>query len=364
MKYSVLNVIDSLNVGGAERVVITLCNILKATDVQVSVCVLTNKLTLLPYLDSRIPVYQLNRTFKWNPLKLNEVHRLCSGFDIVHIHLRYNLRYIGLAKFLFRGKYRLLLHDHYGDIEQDKSVPAGLSFFMLRAWYVGVHPALARWAGEHVGLPSHRTFILANTILKNSTSASPLFSGNSESSFRFVKIANFRASKNQAFAVELMAALVKTKHTASLDLIGGVNDRDYCNHIRQMIDHLGLNQQIEMNHEIADVQPVLHRYSLAIHTASLESGPLVLLEYLALGLPFLAYKTGQVAVELQSAFPEFFLSSFHIQEWIDRIYEILNMDVAALQKRMVQYFDHHYTPEAYGKRCQDIYTRILTTDRG
>lgn len=359
----VIQVVDSLNVGGAERVLITLCNILKTADVQIAVCLLTDNLGLLPYLDKRIPVHRLNRRFKWNPLKLYEVHRMCSAFDIVHVHLRYNLRYIGLAKFIFRGKYTMLLHDHFGDIEQVKSIPVGLSFFMQRSWYVGVHPALSRWAIEHVGLQSHRAFVLSNTILKNGKAISPQFTVDSEkSSFRFVKVANFRTSKNQVFAVQLMAAFVR-KHPASLDLIGRINDSYYCNHIRQVIDEECLTKQITLNHEITDVQPMLHQYSLAIHTASLESGPLVLLEYLALGLPFLSYKTGQVADELQSDFPEFFMSTFHVHEWIDRIFEIFRMDVPALQKRMMHYFEQHYAPEVYGKKCQDIYNQMLKADR-
>ncbi|MBX2970366.1 MAG: glycosyltransferase [Cyclobacteriaceae bacterium] len=357
----VIQVIDSLNVGGAERVLVTMCNILKAQQVDVLVCVLTDKLGLLQCLESGIPVYRLNRKFKWNPWKLYQVHRLCSDFDIVHIHLRYNLRYIGLAKILFGGSYQLLLHDHYGDIEQDKSIPIGLSFFMKRSWYAGVHPVLTKWAIEQVGVQSQQAFVLANTILKSATAISPQLTGDLEKSpVRLVKVANFRPSKNQTFAIQLMAALLK-KHPASLDLIGGVNDRNYYARIRNMIEQEHLMNQVTCQHEVADVQPVLHRYTMAIHTASMESGPLVLLEYMALGLPFIAYKTGQVADELQLYFPEFFMTTFDIDEWEVQVGKILKMDLPALQHRMMQHFDKYYAPEVYGKKCQDIYASILNT---
>jgi glycosyltransferase involved in cell wall biosynthesis len=358
----VIQVIDSLNVGGAERVLVTMCNILKAQQVEVSVCVLTDKLGLLQYLEKGIPVYRLNRKFKWNPWKLYQVHRLCSGFDIVHIHLRYNLRYVGLAKILFRGKYQLLLHDHYGDIEKDRSIPVGLSFFMKRSWYVGVHPALARWAIEQVGVQSQRAFVLTNTILKDPTAMLPQLTGDLEKSpLRLVKVANFRPSKNQTFVIQFMGALLK-EHSASLDLIGGVNDRDYYARICNMIEKQHLMNQITCHHEVADVQPVLHHYTLAIHTASMESGPLVLLEYMAVGLPFIAYKTGQVADELQSYFPEFFMTTFDIDEWVTQVGKILKMDLPALQHRMMQHFHQYYAPEVYGKRCQNIYASILNTN--
>lgn len=359
MKPRVLHIIDSLNIGGAERVLISLANILKSLQVDVSILVLTDKLDLLPYLDARIPVLRLNRKFKWSIRKLYEVHRICMRFDLVQVHLRYNLRYIGLAKFIFKGKYQVLLHDHYGDIEKDKSVPLGLPFFMSRAWYVGVHPALTQWAQDHVHIAQQRTFILPNTIIRNQEAASPILNVISEKlRMNLVLVSNFRPSKNQEFAVKLMAHLVDT-HQLQLELIGQINDSSYLEMIQQGIYQSNLTGSIKINHHVKDIQPILYQYQLAIHTASMESGPLVLLEYLALGLPFVAFKTGQVADELSHSFPEFFVDTFELKAWSSRIKSVLSMDLPTLQQRMIKHFDQHYSPQVYGKKCLEIYDVIL-----
>lgn len=355
----VIQIIDSLNVGGAERVLIGLCNILQSQGVKVSVCVLTDKLNLLPYLDKQIPVYRLRREFKWSLFKLYEINRLCSSFDIVHVHLRYNLRYVGLAKLLFGGKYRIVLHDHFGDIEKDRTVPRGLSFFMTRAWYIGVHPALLEWAVNDVKIKREQVFFLANTIQKSTSANMPdLKDAVERSEFSLIKVANFRPSKNQVFAVRLLEQLSK-QQVVKLALIGGINESEYYKEVRASVMQMSLNNQVEFIHDIKDVQPELYKYTLAIHTASMESGPLVLLEYLAVGLPFLAYKTGQVAEELQPDFPEFFLETFKIQDWIDRIQLILKMNLPALQQRMIKHFERQYAPEVYGERCQALYRQIM-----
>lgn len=355
----VIQIIDSLNVGGAERVLISLSNILYAQGQSVSVCVFTDKLSLLPFLDGRIPVYQLKRTFKWNLIKLYEINRLCNGFDIVHVHLRYNLRYIGLAKLLFRGKYRIVLHDHFGDIEQNKTIPSGMRFFMSRAWYIGVHKSLVKWAVEDANVKRARAFFLANTIQKNHKARLPNLEDISERShLAIIKVANFRISKNQLFAVRLVEQLSK-HYTVKMVLTGGINEPDYYAKVQQLVGELGLSNQVGFVHDLKDVQPELYKYTLAIHTASMESGPLVLLEYLAVGLPFLAYKTGQVAEELQPDFPEFFLETFKIQDWIDRIQLILNMNLPSVQKRMIEHFERQFAPEVYGDRCQALYRQIM-----
>ena len=64
-----------------------------------------------------------------------------------------------------------------------------------------------------------------------------------------------------------------------------------------------------------NIQSKLSNYQIAIHVAHSESGPLVLMEYLIQGLPFLAHKTGEVADVLYSELPECFVNSLEKHEW-------------------------------------------------
>lgn len=352
----VIHVIDSLNVGGAERVLITLCNALYGTAVDLAVCVLTDQQPLRIQLNRGIRFYDLRRGNKWNLKKMRDFNRWCSGYDIAHVHLRYNLRYAYLARFIFGGRYKLLLHDHYGDIEQNTDVPGRLRFFMMRAAYVGVHPKLTAWATERVGVPASNTFTLPNFINKNKA-AKPV-SHQVGKPVKILLVSNFREAKNHLFALDFIARL-RQVIPVELYLVGQPNDLSYLRQIKERIQVLNLASSVTIDHTISDIQPVLHQYHAAIHTAFTESGPLVLMEYLAHGFPFLAFQTGEVAHQLKQYIPELFIDNYNVDEWSQRFKNLCEADLEKLGTTMINTFNTIYAPEVFVQKCLTIYTHIL-----
>jgi glycosyltransferase involved in cell wall biosynthesis len=353
-KPKVLHVIDTLNVGGAERVFVDLTNILFKNGISVSVLVLTERDQLKRFLDDRIPYFNLKRRNKWNLSTMLKLNRICRRFDIIHIHLRFNLKYLGISKLIFGGSFKLVLHDHFGDIEGDVRIPNGLAYFMRNAYFIGVHPQLATWALNFVKMNSQRVFLLPNIVVRKIESPSHL-QNNKE--IRAVIVSNFRESKNLTFAIELMEALSDTN--IKLDIIGHVVDNIYYNSILQKIKRLKLSSKIILIHDVSEIQSILCRYDFALHTAKLESGPLVLLEYLAQSLPFLSYKTGQVSSKLSSPFPEFFLNDFNLESWVSKIKNQFWTD-KSLNVRMKSYFTDNYSQNKYFEECIAIYKKILS----
>lgn len=354
----ILHIIDSLNVGGAERVLVDLCNTLQNGGLSVSVLVLTSQDSLRKYLDPRISYFNLNRKTKWNPVSLYKLHRICHNFDLIHVHLRYNLRYVGLAKLIFGGVYKILLHDHFGDIEQDKRVPWGIRFFLRNAWFVGVHEELKKWAIEEIGLECDRVFLLPNIIINKigylSLDRLP------KDLLRIIIISNFRDSKNLLFAIDLIAFISK-KLAIKVDIVGRIVNQDYHKSVVNAIKNASLESVISFRHNITDVKSELSQYHLALHTAKLESGPLVFLEYLSCGLPFVAYNTGEVARQLNPTFPYFFVNSFDKEIWLSAILKIVDSDRDKIGKKMTDHFRQFYSPDKYFNRCRVIYNKILET---
>ena len=69
----------------------------------------------------------------------------------------------------------------------------------------------------------------------------------------------------------------------------------------------------------ADVSKFYASYDLALHTASMETGPLVLMEYLSAGLPFFCSTAGQSSTIISREFPELVVSSYGEKVWIDKV---------------------------------------------
>lgn len=356
MNYKVLHVIDKLSVGGAERVLIDQVNLLRKKGISVAVATLVDRGELFEYLNNEIPYFNLKRCRKLDFVAAIRLHALCNQFDLIHVHLRYNFRYVSLVKFLCQGKYKVIHHDHFGDIEKDTQVPFGIKFFSkLNPYFIGVSKQLIEWAYEKLNLEPKTVWLLPNIVVRNSK---PLPRTKSNDKVRFLIVSNFRASKNLTFAIELIEAL-KMKLDFHVDLIGQISDLNYYNSVLDLIAQKKLQQILEIKTTVKSIQSTLASYDLAIHTADQESGPLVFIEYLGHHLPFVAFKTGEVSTQLSISFPEFFMSDFELNHWTERIVAVLKQGNDQ-EEKMESVYNTLYSGDSYCNSTIAIYESILT----
>jgi glycosyltransferase involved in cell wall biosynthesis len=337
----VLHVIDRLGVGGAEKVFLDITHLLAARNVAVDALLFDGSGELTDRLDKRVSLHVLNRVNKYSLAKLRQLHKLCSHYTIIHAHMRHVYQYVRLAQLLFRGKYQLLIHDHYGI---DKNIPLSLKYVFKPRHYIGVCTSLVDWATSDVKVPSPNVYLLPNIIIPKSDGS---YTSNKNTS-RAIMVANVSRVKNIEFAIELVSRM-----DLQLDIYGNNRDESYYNELYQLI---GSGAKTRVINDVSDFTHIYSRYDFAIHCSRSESGPLVLLEYLAAGIPFIAYKTGEVAEVIYSELPLLFVDSFDMDEWIRRIDVIKQMHDLPEKMRMV--FSKHFSPEKYTEECLRIYERI------
>ena len=94
----ILQIIDRLDAGGAERVMVDLSNILYKYGQEVTTLAILSHGALGSALNPDIIRIDLNRTFKFNIIKLFKISQLCKNYEVIHVHMRHNLKYIYLAK--------------------------------------------------------------------------------------------------------------------------------------------------------------------------------------------------------------------------------------------------------------------------
>lgn len=355
----VLHVIDTLNIGGAERVLVTLANIFRQRGHEVDVLTI---LTPGKYAEELLPgikVYSLNRKWKFNPLKLYKLSCIVNRYDIVHIHMRYDLKYVFLSKLLFGFKTKIVSHDHYGDIVIDPAVPAFSKFILKKVTYAAVSQDLIEWAVKKVGLPREKTFLLSNIVqLKPNDPIKKDLKRNS-----ILMVANIRPAKNISFALELMKVIKEQGYEYTLDIVGQINDKEYYREIVGMMDQYQLQDKVKLIHDCYDIQAIIPRYAMAIHTAKSESGPLVLIEYLGHNLPFVTFRTGRVVNQIENELPELICHTFNADEWISSMNNFLKENDREVdqrfKKRMMEVFTKYYSEENYYKDCLTVYDRAL-----
>ena len=96
---SVLHIIDSLEPAGAEQVAITLANIFQEKCHHVGLLYFNKtEVNLSEQISSGVELLHFERKMKYNPLVSTEIKYYINKFDIMHIHLRYNLKYYSSIK--------------------------------------------------------------------------------------------------------------------------------------------------------------------------------------------------------------------------------------------------------------------------
>ncbi|MCD6062466.1 MAG: glycosyltransferase family 4 protein [Flavipsychrobacter sp.] len=336
----VLQVIDTLDVGGAERVFVDMVNILTTSGIPPEVLLLVNGGQLEFALNKEIQVNYLRRANKYSLRKAIEAHRLFKKFDIVHVHMRHCYVYVRAVQMLFGGKYKVVFQDHYGDININKAVPFTLKLLKPR-YYIGVSRDLTDWAEGH--LKPGKIFLLPNTI-----SLTPVLIDAESKGKKALLVANIRPTKNIEFAID-----VCTQLGIALDIYGNRIDHTYYNYLSEKIAD---NPNIRIVEGVMNIPQLYHKYKFALHTARSETGPLVLLEYMAHGLPFVSYKTGEVANEAAADLPIHFVESFEVEKWKEHVLKIQHSD--NLAEKLQAVFHAKFGAENYLEKCQQIYQAV------
>lgn len=350
----ILQVIDKLDIGGTERVAIDLAILLaKNKKIEVSfLCLLSLSILDKELLENGISIKYLNRKNKYNPITLLRMLSVFNNYDIVHIHSRQVLRYVGLLNFIpNKKKYKIIFQDHYGKISTDKFISSYTKKAIKNTdAYIGVSSELTNWAIEnHL---NKNIFQLSNISRKQNQFKKLNFPS------KIITIGNFRPQKNYEFLCELISILPSE---ITIDIYGNKTDETYFKKIKQLIYSLKLENRIKCFHNKTNISKYIKNYSLALHCASSETGPLVAIEYLLQEIPVIMYQTGEVAnVLLKNNYP-LLLNSFDKNLWKEKITSYFSdlQQQEILKNKTKEIVKKNFSEEEYVKKCIQIYQTLL-----
>lgn len=354
----ILQVIDILEVGGAEKLLITLSNIQNRYKNKVTIVTLLKPGTLVDRLDRDINRISLNRIWKYNPITMFRFVQIVKNYDLIHVHCSHNLRYVFLSIRLFGLKKPIVFHEHFGNIDIDNSVKWHQKYIYPKVNFIGVSKKLCEWAFEKCNVPKKNIHFLPNIVEHKPFLG---FDENVNLKINFIATCNIRRPKNIEFLISLFYQFnqLNQNNLHKLTIIGQPYDDIYFDELKRMLSNYNLNDAIKFEHDCTEIQPILRKYNFALHSAFSESGPLVLIEYLAQGIPFLTYKTGDIPDFVINDFPEFVIDNFEIKNWIISIIKILEMDRVELGIKMRKFYESKFSEESYYLQCIEIYKKAL-----
>lgn len=307
----VLHVIDALGLGGAERMAVDLANEGIRRGHRVSLCITRSNDVLVSELHKDVRVLKLDRrsTFETGPLlKLRSFIRE-SAVDLCHVHMRSSMALVLMMRALRLIRTPMVLHDHFGGIERDQSIPHW--FRLARLWidqYVGVSPLLGSWA-RVAGVPDSKISVIENALDLQRLQVESAADLRSELKLqREARIALVVATVRRDKGLEVAIEAVASPALASLHLVvaGTLGDATYLDELKSCATRFGVSNRVHFLGGRRDVPRLIAASDLAVSASHTESGPLVLIEFAVGNKPFVATLVGDIARRMNEAsVPEF-----------------------------------------------------------
>ena len=299
----VLHVIDGLGLGGAERMLVDIANRTVADGHRVSVCVTRSNVTLASELDPRVHVLVLARRAPVSPLGLLRLARFVrtERVDVIHAHLRSNVTFVLQLRILRAISIPIVFHDHYGTIEVDSAVPIWFRIgHRFIAQYVGVYDKLTAWA-RSAGMDPSRTTTIPNAIDLSRFTGAPASRIREDLGIGDALLAVMVGTLRRDKGIEvLLEALAQSSARDQIRVIiaGTDGEPDYAASCKARCAELGLDRAVTFLGGRTDVPSLLPVADLGLLTSHTESGPRVLIDYLAAGLPIGATRVGDIGGRL------------------------------------------------------------------
>ncbi|NJY63598.1 glycosyltransferase [Salinimicrobium sp. CDJ15-81-2] len=294
----VLQLIDSLRSGGAEKMSVTYTNALaKRIDASFLCCTRMEGL-LKKQLAPEVGYLFLN---KKNTLDLQAFSKLRkfvkeNKIDLIQAHS--SSWFLALMVKLSLPGVKLVWHDHYGRELSNRKPgllrPASKYFDGI----IAVNKDLEAWSKKN--LYSKEVRLFKNFLPENSGSGEKVELKGGDS-FKIICVANFRPQKDHLNLLKAFRLISGTNSNLGLHLVGKVEKDDYSEEINKYISNNELEEKVFIYGEQGNIGFLLKQADLGVLSSASEGLPVALLEYGRAGLPVVCTEVGQCAEVLRDA---------------------------------------------------------------
>ncbi|SDS24503.1 Glycosyltransferase involved in cell wall bisynthesis [Gillisia sp. Hel1_33_143] len=280
----VLQLIDSLRLGGAEKMSVSYANALAERIEGSFLCCTRLDGFLKEELHTTVNYVFLN---KKSILDTNAIFKLKNfikyhNIDVVQAHGS-SYFIASLVKMLWPN-FKLVWHVHNGASEQMNFFELNTLKFLSRFFdgIITVNISLSNWAKENLNCKN--VIDLPNFVLNNSSSkVGDLTLKGEADAFKIICVANLRPEKDYSNLIKAFKEFAKNKNV-SLHIIGNDLDTLYSEKILKELENSGTNKKMFYYGSRRNVIFLLKQADLGVISSRSEGLPVALLEYGLAGL--------------------------------------------------------------------------------
>lgn len=340
----VLQLIDSLQAGGAERVAVNYANDLTTIVEKSYLCTTRIEGVLKKSLSNNVEYLFLKKDYALDLKAINKLNRFVRKNKITIIHSHTSSYFIGTLIKMLNPKIKLLWHEHYGNRDQTSA----FSKFILKicsysfSCIITVSENLKMRSEQK--LKTKKVCFLSNYVSNTNLLQLTILHG--EVKKRIVCLANLRPDKDHINLLKAFKKLVKTHSDWSLHLVGQDFGDEYSKIIKHFIQEHNLEKQVFIYGSCLDVSNILSQSTIGVLSSKSEGLPLALLEYGLAKLPVVVTNVGDCNLVVKNDFLGRLVESENEQALNDALIELIKNPKVA--KRIGEALCNHIN-ENYGK---------------
>lgn len=287
----VLQLIDSLDAGGAERMAVNLANALSEEVDDSYLCATREEGMLKGSIHASVNYLYLNKTATLDVKSIYKLYTYVTSEKISIIHAHSSSYFLGTIIKLLYPKVTLVWHDHYGNSELLANRPHHILRFCSRFFDMVfcVNTTLIQWSRTHLKTP-HIQF-LSNFVLP-STKANKITELKGYAGTRILCLANLRPQKDHLSLLQAFKKIYELHPDWSLHLVGKDFNDAYSSKIKAYIKEQHLEASVFLYGSKTDTEYIISQCEIGVLSSLSEGLPLSLIEYGFGGLAVVATDVG------------------------------------------------------------------------
>jgi len=324
----ILQIIDSLETGGAERVAVNYANALAKKAAFSGLATTRKEGSLKNQIAADVAYLFLGRKGKFDIGAIFRLRSFCKMHQVDFVQAHGTSFFTAVLLKVFYPKISIIWHDHYGmseflDSRKSTALKIASLFF---SGIVAVNTILKQWALKK--LHCKNVVYLPNFTNYGKESAETVLNGSNGK--RILCLANLRRQKDHFLLIEVAKKVKEIHPDWTFHLVGKDFEDEYSKQVRNAVQSENLQNHVFLYGSKNDTENIIKQSEIAILTSSSEGLPVALLEYGLFKKPVLLTNVGEIPLIVENGTNGFTVPAGNVPLFYDALTRLIeNPDVRA-----------------------------------